>query len=272
MRRCPEAVIFGSDTTRGMFATRSRASSSCRRSSGSTRCSARVPTRSPRCRARSRSPTSWSRACRGSPTTATKGGYRSRIEVNADLPVSIVLLVAIAAHESYPGHHTERAAKEARLTRALGRVETSVVVTSTPESLVSEGLAQHALGAALGPTPYEVVADALAEHGGPVRPDRGPGHPRGGARPLRTGDERRVHDLRGRRARGRGRRFPADMGPRIRGTLGSHRPLRRPTRRLGHTCPPIPRVVASAAPSRHGAPGNFSRLLTEQLTTADLLD
>ena len=94
-----------------------------------------------------------------------EGRHRSRIEVNADLPVSIVLLVAIAAHESYPGHHTERAAKEARLTRALGRVETSVVVTSTPESLVSEGLAQLALEAALGPTPYEVVADALADTG-----------------------------------------------------------------------------------------------------------
>ena len=36
-----------------------------------------------------------------------QGEYRSRIDVNADLPISIILLAGLAAHEAYPGHHRE---------------------------------------------------------------------------------------------------------------------------------------------------------------------
>jgi hypothetical protein len=90
-----------------------------------------------------------------------EGGSHSRIEVNADLPVSVVLLAAIAAHETYPGHHTERTAKDAHLTRELSRVETSVSVASTPEALMTEGVAQLALEAALGPEPFRQVAEIL---------------------------------------------------------------------------------------------------------------
>ena len=79
-----------------------------------------------------------------------QGEYRSRIDVNADLPISIVLLADLAAHEAYPGHHTERTAKDAHLLRGLGRVETSVTIISAPEALVSEGIATNALEQALG--------------------------------------------------------------------------------------------------------------------------
>jgi hypothetical protein len=92
-----------------------------------------------------------------------EGNHRSRVEVNADLPISIVLLVDLAAHEAYPGHHTERTAKDVHLYQDLGRVETSVVITSAPEALVSEGIATNAVEEALGPEPYHVVADALAD-------------------------------------------------------------------------------------------------------------
>jgi hypothetical protein len=91
------------------------------------------------------------------------GQHRSRVEVNADLPISIVLLVDLAAHEAYPGHHTERTAKEARLYRDLGRLETSVVISPAPESLVSEGIAMNALEVALGPEPFDAGADVLAD-------------------------------------------------------------------------------------------------------------
>ena len=91
-----------------------------------------------------------------------EGEYASRVEVNADLPISIVLLVELAAHESYPGHHTERAAKEASLYRSRDRVETSVVVSLAPEAIVSEGIATNALTEALGPSPFDAVADVLA--------------------------------------------------------------------------------------------------------------
>jgi hypothetical protein len=80
-------------------------------------------------------------------------GYHSNIEVNADLPITIVLLVDLAAHEAYPGHHTERTMKDAHLYRDLGRVGTSVVTTSAPECLISEGIAMNALEQALGPEP-----------------------------------------------------------------------------------------------------------------------
>ena len=91
-----------------------------------------------------------------------EGRHHSRVEVNADLPVSVVLLASLAAHEAYPGHHTERVAKEAHLYRELGRLETSVAI-SAPESLVSEGIATNALDEALGREPFAVVADVLAE-------------------------------------------------------------------------------------------------------------
>jgi hypothetical protein len=94
-----------------------------------------------------------------------EGRFRSRIEVNTDLPGSITLLVTLAAHEAYPGHHTERVAKEARLYRDLGRLETSVVITPSPESVVSEGVALLALETALGPEPFEEVADILVDLG-----------------------------------------------------------------------------------------------------------
>jgi hypothetical protein len=92
-----------------------------------------------------------------------EGQHRSRIEVSADLPISIALLTGLAAHEAYPGHHTERAVKEAHLYRDLGRLETSVVITPAPESVVSEGIALNALEEALGPEPYDVIADVLAD-------------------------------------------------------------------------------------------------------------
>ena len=91
-----------------------------------------------------------------------EGQHHSRIEVNADLPNSIVGLVTLAAHEAYPGHHTERTVKDAHLYRGLGRVETSVVI-SGPESVVSEGIGMLALDQALGPAPFDVVADVLAQ-------------------------------------------------------------------------------------------------------------
>jgi hypothetical protein len=94
-----------------------------------------------------------------------EGRYRSRIEVNADLPSSIVHVVTLAAHEAYPGHHTERAAKEAHLLGKLGRLETSVVITPAPESVVSEGIALHAMEMALGADPFAEIAGLLIDLG-----------------------------------------------------------------------------------------------------------
>jgi len=72
------------------------------------------------------------------------GGYRSRIEVNTDLPVRANAAVGLMAHEAYPGHHTEHAIKEQRLYRGDGRLEHSIFLMNTPECLVSEGIASVA--------------------------------------------------------------------------------------------------------------------------------
>lgn len=45
------------------------------------------------------------------------GSYRSRIEINTDLPLHINDLADLVAHEAYPGHHTELSIKENRLVR-----------------------------------------------------------------------------------------------------------------------------------------------------------
>ncbi len=70
-----------------------------------------------------------------------EGGGRSRIDVNLDLPVRAPRLLRLLAHEAFPGHHLEHAAKEERLVEGAARVEASILLINTPECLVSEGLA-----------------------------------------------------------------------------------------------------------------------------------
>lgn len=70
------------------------------------------------------------------------GGFRSTVAINADLPVGLGALPALVAHESYPGHHTERCRKQARL-RDLPELDLWLV--NTPENLLAEGLADLGL-------------------------------------------------------------------------------------------------------------------------------
>src|SRR6266540_1839658 len=78
------------------------------------------------------------------------GDLRSRIEVNTDLPLRSYSLASLVAHEGYPGHHTEHVCREARLVRQLGRIESSILLIHTPECLISEGIASLAIERALG--------------------------------------------------------------------------------------------------------------------------
>jgi len=70
------------------------------------------------------------------------GGQRSRIAVNTDFPVSGADLVRLAAHEGYPGHHTEHAVKEELLIERQGHLEESLQLVPTPQALLSEGIAE----------------------------------------------------------------------------------------------------------------------------------
>jgi hypothetical protein len=69
------------------------------------------------------------------------GDLRSRISVNVDLPMSATALLRLAMHETYPGHHAERAYKEQALVRGQGLLEETIVMVPTPQSLVAEGIA-----------------------------------------------------------------------------------------------------------------------------------
>jgi hypothetical protein len=95
------------------------------------------------------------------------GGYRSRIEVNLDLPVHGLELLVLAIHETYAGHHTERTAKEERLVRGQGLLEETIALVPTPQSLVAEGIAGLAPWLLLegegGPALAAVLHDAGVE-------------------------------------------------------------------------------------------------------------
>jgi hypothetical protein len=70
------------------------------------------------------------------------GGLRSRISINVDLPISAFELLHVVCHETYPGHHAERACKDELLVRRRGLLEETIVMVPTPQSLVSEGIAE----------------------------------------------------------------------------------------------------------------------------------
>lgn len=85
------------------------------------------------------------------------GGFRSTVAVNADLPIGLGLLPALVAHESYPGHHTERCRKQA-LPGDLPERELWLV--NTPENVLAEGLADLGLRG-LGLSDWGLLATEL---------------------------------------------------------------------------------------------------------------
>jgi hypothetical protein len=74
------------------------------------------------------------------------GGYRSRIDLNTDLPLRGNSAVPLLAHEAYPGHHTEHAIKEFRLYQQQGRAEHAIQLLLAPECVLAEGIADSAEG------------------------------------------------------------------------------------------------------------------------------
>jgi hypothetical protein len=74
-----------------------------------------------------------------------EGNYRSRIDINMDLPKYLHGLPHLLAHEGYPGHHTEHVLKEKGLCREQGRLEHTLYLLNSPESVQAEGIAESAL-------------------------------------------------------------------------------------------------------------------------------
>ncbi len=99
-----------------------------------------------------------------------RGELASLVQLNLDVPRTILDVVATVAHESYPGHHTERACKEALLYRDRSRLEMSVMITSAPEAVIAEGIATNALEAVLGDEGFQALPEIVGEVGFPVDP------------------------------------------------------------------------------------------------------
>lgn len=93
------------------------------------------------------------------------GRRRSLIAVNEELPIGAHRLLELVCHEAYPGHHTEQVCKEAILIQAGGREELAVFVYPSPQALITEGLACHALRALLGDGAETFAADRLRRIG-----------------------------------------------------------------------------------------------------------
>jgi hypothetical protein len=89
------------------------------------------------------------------------GDLQSRVAVNTDLPVLSTSLAHLVAHESYPGHHTEHTRKEVGLVRHRNWWEESIFLVGTPQCLLAEGLADLGLEVIVGRRPESVVAEHL---------------------------------------------------------------------------------------------------------------
>ena len=74
-----------------------------------------------------------------------QGGYKSLIQVNTDLPITIDRAIDLACHEGYPGHHVYNVLFEKHLVRDRGWVEYSVYPLFSPQSLIAEGSANYGI-------------------------------------------------------------------------------------------------------------------------------
>jgi hypothetical protein len=93
------------------------------------------------------------------------GNLHSRVAINTDLPVLSTSLAHLVAHEAYPGHHTEHTRKEVGLVRKRRWNEETAFLVGTPQCLLAEGLADLGLEVVLGARPEPVVAEHLAPLG-----------------------------------------------------------------------------------------------------------
>ena len=199
------------------------------------------------------------------------GDLQSRVAINTDLPVLSTGLAHLVAHEAYPGHHTEHTRKEVGLVRRRQWWEESIFLVGTPQCLLAEGLADLGLEMAWGRHPEATVAEHLRPLG--IRYDAevvaSVADAAEALGAVRTNAAFRLHE------------DGADADtvieevarwgllPRDRATKAVEF-LTHPTWRAYLTCYvegfPLCRAFTAGDPAR------FDRLLSEQLTPADLAD
>ena len=74
-----------------------------------------------------------------------QGNFRSMIQINADLALTVDRALALACHEGYPGHHAYNVMQELQFVRERNWSEWMVQPTFSPQSLASEALATFAV-------------------------------------------------------------------------------------------------------------------------------
>jgi hypothetical protein len=94
-----------------------------------------------------------------------QGGLLSRVVVNVDVPTTAVDAVHLAAHEGYPGHHTEHVWKERLLAGEGALLEETIFLIPTPQSIVAEGIAEVGPEILLDEEALVQVERLLADHG-----------------------------------------------------------------------------------------------------------
>jgi hypothetical protein len=91
-----------------------------------------------------------------------KGGYKSLIHINTDLPIRISRAVDLGCHEGYPGHHVLNLMVESKLARDKGWKEYEVNPLYSPTSVLSEGSANYGIDLAFpGPERLKFERDVL---------------------------------------------------------------------------------------------------------------
>jgi len=93
------------------------------------------------------------------------GGLESRVVLNIDLPTTGLDLIHLAAHEVYPGHHTESSVKEQLLARGEGRLDQTIAMVPTPQAVLSEGIAEIGADVVLDDASREEAYAILRRHG-----------------------------------------------------------------------------------------------------------
>ncbi|MHA1460421.1 MAG: hypothetical protein ACTSO8_02985 [Promethearchaeota archaeon] len=73
------------------------------------------------------------------------GNFNSRIDINPKFSMYWTSFLSAAAHEGYPGHHTEFVVKEQRLYRELNQFEHSILLLNSPKLIICEGIADIAM-------------------------------------------------------------------------------------------------------------------------------
>jgi hypothetical protein len=93
------------------------------------------------------------------------GDLVSRVVLNTDVPTTGLDLIHLAAHEVYPGHHTESSLKEHLLAGEQDRLEETIALVPTPQAVLSEGIAEIGVDVVLDDASREEACAIIRRHG-----------------------------------------------------------------------------------------------------------